>query len=381
MARFLTAICILSCMRAGQPDVRPEVLGLSAVKRKVVESLGHLPDYTCLETIARSELEGASLKSIDALRLEVTQIGEKEFFSPQGGGGFRDAVTQFVHNGMISTGQFTLMERGVFLNQATEINYAGEETRKGRRVLKYDFRIPAAGRGWTLSFGEKTVVVAAHGSFLADGATQDLVRLEKHADDIPPDLPISQAWTTIDYGRVRIGELDVLLPQTAEVVMKPQNRGILVNHAEFSQCRKYSAESSIRFGDAPESQSLTVPPNVPIVLELEQTIDAETNAEGDAISARVAADVSVRNQVVIPKGTVVRGRIRSLENSTITLEFVELVVGNRRAEFTARLEKADGAVKVAHGPALPGVGLLLTGKLPAGLRTTWRTPVPKETNR
>jgi hypothetical protein len=38
-------------------------------------------------------------------------------------------------------------------------------------------------------------------------------------------------------------------------------------------------------------------------------------------------------------------------------------------------------VKVAHGPALPGVGLLLTGKLPAGLRTTWRTPVPKETNR
>jgi hypothetical protein len=60
---------------------------------------------------------------------------------------------------------------------------------------------------------------------------------------------------------------------------------------------------------------------------------------------------------------------------------VELVVGNRRAEFTARLEKADGAVKVAHGPALPGVGLLLTGKLPAGLRTTWRTPVPKETNR
>jgi len=362
MARVLIAILILSCIRAGQPDVRPEV-GLSAVKRKVVESLDHLPDYTCLETIARWQQDGSSFKPIDALRLEVTQIGEKEFFSPPGGGGFRDTVTQFVHNGMISTGQFTLMERGVFLNAATEIKYVGEETRKGRRVLKYDFWIPA--------------LVAARGSFLADAATQDLVRLEKHADEIPPGLSISQAMSTIDYGRVTIGGVDVWLPQTAEVLMKPQSPGILVNHMEFSQCRKYSAESSIRFGDAPESQPLTLPPNVPIVLELEQAIDAETNAEGDAISARVAADVSVRNQMVIPKGALVRGRIRNLENSTITLEFVEVVVGNRRAEFTARLEKADGAVKVAHSPALPGVGLLLTGKVPAGQRTTWRTSILK----
>jgi hypothetical protein len=375
MRRFLAAFCTLTCAIANQPGPRQETLDLVKVKRKVAETLAHLPDYTCLETIARSErqLDNASFKAIDAVRLEVTQIGDKEFYSPQGDHKFQDGVTQLVGTGLISTGQFALAARSVFIDTSPQIQFAGNEILKGRRVLKYDYRIPYLARGWTLTFGAQTVTVGAHGSFWADAATLDLMRLDKHADDIPPDLTFSEARTAVDYGRVRIGDTDVLLPQSAEVVLTLQNHETFINRTEFSQCRAYRAESSIHFGETPEPPPFNLPPNLAIVLELDHAIDPESSAEGDPVTAHVARDVRLKNQIVIPAGSVAHGRIREMTDSSITLEFAELEFAHQRAVFTARLEQAAHPAKVMHGAALPGVGTLSVNTLPAAFRTTWRT--------
>jgi hypothetical protein len=375
MRRFLAIVCTFTCAWASQPGSRQETLDLIKVKRKVAESLAHLPDYTCLETIERSErqLDNASFKAIDAVRLEVTQIGDKEFYSPQGSGKFQDGVSQLVGTGLISTGQFALAARSVFIDTSPQIRFAGESLLKGRRVLRYDYRIPYLARGWTLTFGAQSVTVAAHGSFWADAATLDLVRLDKEADDIPPDLTFSEARTAVDYGRVRIGDADVLLPQSAEVVLTLQNHETYINRTEFSQCRAYRAESSIRFGDVPEAQAFKLPPNLAILLELDRGIDPESSAEGDPVTARVALDVKVKNQIVVPSGAMVRGRIREMNNSSITLEFAEVEFGNQRAVFTARLEQAAHPAKILHGATLPGVGTVLVNALPAGFHTTLRT--------
>jgi hypothetical protein len=303
----------------------------------------------------------------------VTQIGDKEFYSPQGDHKFQDGVTQLVGTGLISTGQFALAARSVFVDTSPQIQFAGNETLKGRRVLKYDYRIPYLARGWTLTFGAQTVTVGAHGSFWADAATLDLMRLDKHADDIPPDLAFSEARTAVDYGRVRIGDADVLLPQSAEVVLTLQNHETFINRTEFSQCRAYRAESSIHFGDTPEPPPFNLPPNLAIVLELDRAIDPESSAEGDPVTAHVARDVRLKNQVVIPAGAVAHGRIRELTDSSITLEFAELEFAHQRAVFTARLEQAAHPAKVLRGATLPGVGTLSVNTLPPAFRTTWRT--------
>jgi hypothetical protein len=375
MRRFLATVCTFTFAWASQPGSRQETLDLVTVKRKVAESLAHLPDYTCLETIERSErqLESASFKAVDAVRLEVTQIGAKEFYSAQGDHKFQDGVTQLVGTGLISTGQFALTARSVFVDTSPQIRFAGESVLKGRRALKYDYRIPYLARGWTLTFGAQSVTVGAHGSFWADAATLDLMRLDKQADDIPPDLAFSEARTAVDYGRVRIGDIEVLLPQSAEVILTLQNHQTYINRAEFSQCRAYHAESSISFGDAPERQAFQLPPNLPIVLELDRAIDPESSVEGDPVTARVALDVRLKNQIVIPSGAIAHGRIREMTGSSITLEFAELEFANQRAVFTARLEQAAHPAKVMHGAALPGVGTVSVNGLPAGFRTTWRT--------
>jgi hypothetical protein len=349
---------------------------LVKIRQTVAESLKRLPEYTCLETVARTDrqMDNQTFKAVDTLRFEVTQIGEKEFYSLPGGK-FQDDVTKFVGNGMVSSGQFALAALSVFVDQSPEIKYAGEEMLKGRKMLRYNYRIPFLSGGWTLALGGQKVVVASHGSFWADADTLDLVRLERFADDIPPELTFAQARTAIDYGKVRIGAIDVLLPQTAEVVLTRRNREMYINRAEFSQCRAYWAQSTVQFGDPEELRQFQLPANLTIVLELDEAIDAAANVPGDPITARVVQDVKSRNQVVIPKGAVVRGRIRQLNQESVALEFAELEFENQRAVFTAVLERVDKGTSITNS-TLPGVGVLAASGLPAGLRTTWRSIKP-----
>ena len=383
--RVASVFCALACALASQPGFQREVLDLSKIKRKMVENLSKLPDYTCLETVERSarQTQTATFRAVDFLRMEVTQIGDKELFAAPGGRKFEDNVTLLVQNGTISTGEFAGNARKVFGDVSIQSQFAGEEVLKGRRVVKYEYQIPFFSRGWTLVFGDQSVSVAVHGSFWADAETLDLVRLDKHADNIPSIPSFVQASSAVDYGRVRIAAADVLLPQSAEVMLTRPNGEIHMNHTEFSQCRAYRAESSVRFGDSLVSQEFKLPPNLTIPLLLDRAIDSEGGAAGDAIAAHVAADVKLKNQIVVPRGAAVQGRIRQLERSIVAFELSELEFENRRAVFTARLEQMERVadVKILRAPQLPGVGTF-SGEgarvhLPSGLRIVWRTMEPK----
>jgi hypothetical protein len=53
---------------ASQPGLQREVLDLSKIKRKMVENLSKLPDYTCVETVERSarQTETATFRAVDS---------------------------------------------------------------------------------------------------------------------------------------------------------------------------------------------------------------------------------------------------------------------------------------------------------------------------
>jgi hypothetical protein len=363
----------------------------------MADTLLKMPDYTCLETIVRSKRETMKrpFTLVDLLHLEVTQVGDKELYSEQGGRRFEERVTDLVRNGMISTGQFTLAARSVFLGPSTQIQYAGEQGWKGRRVLKYTFKIPQFSGGWTLNFGGQSFTVGSSGSFLADAQSLDIVRLDKSADDIPPDLTFSQVSTLVDYAKVQIGGASVLLPQSGEVILARQDEELYVNHVEFSQCRAYRASSSIRFDEAGPApiEEVGLPANLEVSLILDQPIDSVKSVAGDLVTARVESDVKAKGQVLIPRGSLVHGRIRQLETVSsprphfvVALEFSEIEIGNKRAIFSARLDQIEslpgsgpqaGQIEMARGAELPGVGVFSVDspavRFDAGLRLRWRT--------
>ena len=128
---------------------------------------------------------------------------------------------------------------------------------------------------------------------------------------------------------------------------------------------------------------------------------------GHLIEATVAGDVIRKGKVVIPSGSVVRGRIRRLERSPVLksedfalgLEFTEVEVNGEPQRFYADFLRTDknrliratlsetvlvrtmSGVLAKSQPVtlseLPGVATFFirgeTFKLPGGFRTYWRT--------
>jgi hypothetical protein len=66
---------------------------------------------------------------------------------------------------------------------------------------------------------------------------------------------------------------------------------------------------------APGVNSLTVPVGTPIRIQLDQSLDSGRNNPGDVFDAHVVEPVVVDNQVVIPEGTPVRGRVEGARPS------------------------------------------------------------------
>src|SRR5579872_2243677 len=235
-SRAVAAVVLgmLGASGAGAQDsgLPPGILLLSKIKRNVQHELSHLPEYTCLETVQRStswhpdnkKIPKGELVPLDTLRLEVLYSGKKEWYASPGAGNFStDSPVTYIDSGMIGDGIFAANLQSVFVSDAALFTWRGEETvardRGWSHAVRYDFRIPQLRSGWSVTVPGGHGIVGAKGSFWADPETAELLRLEIHADEIPPDLPVFDVIQIASYGRMRIGEDEVMLPQSAEMRM------------------------------------------------------------------------------------------------------------------------------------------------------------------
>jgi len=149
---------------------------------------------------------------------------------------------------MMGNGLFALGLKIIFLNNVSTIRYHGDESTAGRREARYDFFVPHVVGALLVHNAGASGVVGMRGSFWADLETYDLLRLEYHADEIPPDLLYADIFTTIYYDRVRIGDRDVLLPQAADLRTIQVNGEEKWNHIEFTHCQGFHTEGTLPLG-------------------------------------------------------------------------------------------------------------------------------------
>jgi hypothetical protein len=413
-------------------DLPPEVLTLARIRDRVREAVERLPDCTCVETVARFRKPARKeFKPLDRAVLQVLFSGGKELFAFPGDTHWETNPSAFLTSGMISNGLFALNLKTVFLDNHSIIRYKGEESPTGRREARYDFHISRVASGYTVEHAGASGVVAMRGSFWADPATYDLRRLEIHADEIPPELLYADISTIIDYNRVRIGESDVLLPQTADVrttgVDGEENRNLI----EFTHCQGFHAESKLVFGAAgdaapaagpaatpprPAAVEGTLPPDLRIAVALSARVDDGATV-GSLIQGKVAGSVTQKGKVLVPDGALVEGRIRRLERYSdagdyfiVALEFTRLETPGGNLLFYADLQDVDrregtemvltNTTRVEQGGSgsaawynthseriwthdIPGVGTFFVRgssfSLPPGFKTMWKTqlyPLP-----
>ncbi len=399
-----------------QSDLPPGILLLARVKAHTRAELKRLPNCSCLETVHR-EIKGVGgkLRPLDVVRLEVLYSEGKEMYAPPGDRRFvAEHPSAFAGGGMIGDGYFALYLSDLAGEGRVSYEYKGEEDVQGRRLARYDFRLPAMMSGQIIHLIEGTGTVGSMGSFWADPASYDIVRLEFHSTEIPPFLPLSEASHWVEYKRTKLGENEFLLPETASSRMVRLNGEESVNRMEFSQCHLYEAESSISFGmkeeiprfattAASDTELKPLQALLEITTRLSKPITLE-NAVGGLIEATVSGNVPRKGTVVIPDGSRVRGRIKRLEWNEekggyyiVGLEFREIDAAGVKYRFFADLQMLDrapgvgftlifdstqnkqvsGSTEVLSLPEVPGVGtFFVRGRkldLPKGFRMNWKT--------
>jgi hypothetical protein len=434
-AALVVALVTLVSSQSGGQDLQypPGVLLLSRIKRHVARELEHLPEYTCLETVDRSLSHGDSkgkpgkLEPLDTLRLEILYSGRKELYASPGAHVFRDeSPAAFIAGGMIGDGVFATQLQTIFVSETALFNFRGDDTvardHGWGRAVKYDFRVPVNLSGWNIHLLHASGVIGEKGSFWADPETLELLRIEVHADEVPPGLPLADVILTSDYARMRIGTEDIMLPQAAELRLLELNGREYLDLFEYTHCHAYQAQSSISFNEvdlaspkpapepaAPGPASLpgisgNLPAGLQVPITLTTAVDNNSTV-GTMLEGQVSANVDFKGKTVIPKGAPVHGRVRRLERYrdageyyVVGLEFTEVEAGGSLWRFYADLKSASGAPvewlmstggsrAIANGyqshtetirlPDLPGVGSFFVRgarfALPVGFRMEWKT--------
>ena len=335
--KLAASLLAMACSAAAQ-DLAPEVLLLAHIRSHMRTELSGVTNYTCLETTARFHSESGShsktppkMQPLDTVRLEVAYTNHREWYGSPGDRNFsEDNPAAFIGSGLIGNGFFAITVSNIFVSDMATFAYRGEETLGARTASRFDFRLPRRLGGFTVSLVEGSGAVGEQGSFWADPQSLDLIRLESQVDEIPAYLPLVEMTVNVNYARTRIGEHSVLLAQEAGLHMLKTTGEENYNHLEYTHCRAFSAQSEVRFDSEPQgaTQPLqsdrpktlseaggvgeAIPPFLPIALQLTAPI-TDTDAVGRLIEARVSGDVVRKGKIVVPDGSLVRGRIRRLE--------------------------------------------------------------------
>jgi hypothetical protein len=349
MRSWLLAIALLAS-QARPDDLPPDLPLILRIQAAMSRNLARLPNYTCALNIERTRRVAPRRKFelLDTVRLEVALVEGKELFGWPGADRIAEAELSNLVGGTIGNGDFALLAKSIFLTGAATFSDAAEAEFEGTRALLYSYHVPLRLSGYHLKVPPQEAVVGYHGRFWADPQSLDLLRLEVEVDDIPERLGLAAAANAMEYGRMKIGGADFLLPRNSELSMTERNGTESRNRTRFTACRQFTGESVLTFAD-PESaprtadateEILELPREFEADLSLETPIASATSAVGDPVKATLKRALKVHGAILIPAGAEFSGHIARLDKPdrayVVDLAFTSVAAGSKRADLRGR---------------------------------------------
>ena len=265
---------------------------LERTRKATLTAAQQMPDYLVKQQITRSRALGttSNWNVYDRLSIAVSyrqNVGEQyKLLSVNGlppnvdeqeGSTYGDKL-----GGTTSTGEYVSMLTQLF-EPATRADFemVDTDTLRGRRTIVYEYSVKRALSKQTLKFQASIeavpleTVVGYRGRIWVDRDDNRVLRLETISVEIPPDFPISDARSTIDYDWVTINEVTHLLPSHAIIELtshlgyrSEQTR----NDILFRGYRKFGTDVKIIDidekdfpPDAPEEPDPNKPPAPPVL--------------------------------------------------------------------------------------------------------------------
>lgn len=156
--------------------------------------------------------------------------------------------------GTTSAGEFGTDMKVLFSPETrTEFDWESWTTLRGRRTHKFFYRVRQPLSQYRIVYEKAQMVVAGYKGYVyVDADLGMIVRITREAEDLPADFPVQNVKQITDYDFRKIGESqqEFLVP-TASVITSRSGRAMVKNETEFTNYRKFGAESKIIF-DTPE---------------------------------------------------------------------------------------------------------------------------------
>ena len=317
---------------------------LARVQSKVRDEATRIPRFVCRQEINRqvfitpkrsqkvcTELtdQGPSkaapgkltLVSSNRARLEVMlERGSRELFSWPGGGSFDTSYPGDLLGGELSSSGdcagFMIEVLGT--SQAT-FQYVGPCA--GVDCVRYSYNVPRNISRFGVQVFTRQGIVGYHGIVDVDSNSANILQLTVIPTGLPKVLPgTCSLRTRMIYTRAAGIAGEFSIPKSSAVEFLYKNGQYSENRTSFEDCREYSSESVLSFGDdfpAGNGES-KVPPALPklgseLQLRLASKIDSDVSIAGDSLEASLVHAIRDNNGGSIPQGTVFRGHLALLE--------------------------------------------------------------------
>lgn len=337
---LFSAAALLSAQTVANPNELYQ-----RARERVLERVSHLPNFTCVQTIVRRTYAGGAAGkhppscdqtvkasapgkhgsaqiSSDRLRVDVAIADKHEVYSWVGAARFEeDDLHKLVGGGQTSMGDFGSLVAAIF-NDHPSMHFEGERSVGGKRLLEFSYQTPAESSQYTVKVAWENFVTAYDGSIFLDAQSGELARVTARSAVLPEQTGYCQVSKELEYGHLRMGNADVLIPSEAASMAMDRNGAAMESVSDYSSCREYVGESVLRFDIAEADQSkdagttstgappASIPPGLAFDCRIVTPIDSDRAAAGDPIEGVLRSPITdTSGKVLAPEGTRVRGRI------------------------------------------------------------------------
>ncbi|HTQ57798.1 MAG TPA: hypothetical protein VMI94_25200 [Bryobacteraceae bacterium] len=245
------------------PEIEPATIDTSGLKMRAEEQkrlwdeaaknamsyLSRLPNFRCTQETRRftAPLKTPDqLKEADSFKSDLIYEDGKERYRTVEINGVKVDNTE-VNRGIYSRSEFGSMLRGLFdPDTAAKYKWAGRAMAMGVLCEVFAVDVARTKSNFVLRQAGRREPAGYTGRVFIDEDTGMVRRLTIEGNGLPADFGLKSPALSLDYGMVRIGQDDYLLPLRSVLQLR-HAKAFVRNETLFTHYRRFSAESEIKF--------------------------------------------------------------------------------------------------------------------------------------
>ncbi|MGA2739750.1 MAG: hypothetical protein ABSG65_20200 [Bryobacteraceae bacterium] len=212
--------------------------------------LDRLPNFRCTQETHRftAPLKSPNqLKEADSFKDDLVYEDGRERYRRIEINGVKPENAQVVNTGVHSRNEFGSMLRGLFdPDAAASYKWAGRAMAMGVLCQVFEVEVSTPKSNFMLNYGGRRARAGYTGRVFIDEDTGMVRRLTIQGAGLPKDFGLQSPALSLDYGMVKIGQDDYLLPLRSMLQLR-HAKAFVRNETVFRNYRKFDAESQIKF--------------------------------------------------------------------------------------------------------------------------------------